>query len=256
MRRKKVKTCAANFEKFLPLLGIDPKTFFTAKTVQFTPSPSAEATSTMVCSRHATAGLGMLTDHGLKDHGWLPSNEHSVQNVAKGPLLYQFRNYMLRNLGIPTVPPPSDKLKIIFSAHSSQEGERDVGFESQQSNLQTAFPTANVATVQLSEMGMREQVELMSSTNVFVSTCGGGSMTATFLPRGATVIMYYAENGGFEFSSFNLTGGPAYLDWDLFNNAAYLRVHWLPIGSMNTKEGAETLMYLIHHETDVTSNGM
>jgi hypothetical protein len=93
MRRKKTQKCASNFEKFLPLLGVDPKTFSTAKTVQFTPSPSSD-TATLVCSKHAVAGLGMLTDHGLKDHGWLPSSEHSVQNTAKGPLLYQFRNYV------------------------------------------------------------------------------------------------------------------------------------------------------------------
>jgi hypothetical protein len=167
---------------------------------------------------------------------------------------------MLRNLGIPIVPPPppanSQPLKIILSAHSSNDGERDVTFENQQTVLKKAFPTADVTTVELSQIGMQEQVELVSQTNVFVSTCGGGAMTATFLPRGATLILYYAETGGFEFSTFNLTGGPAYLDWDLFNNAAYLRVHWLPLGSMNTKEGVESLMYLIRHETDVASNGM
>jgi hypothetical protein len=166
---------------------------------------------------------------------------------------------MLRNLGIPIVPPKSafeNKLKIVLSAHSSGDGDRDVSFENQQNVLKHAFPTADVTRVELSKIGMQEQVELVSQTNVFVSTCGGGAMTATFLPRGATLILYYAETSGFEFSTFNLTGGPAYLDWDLFNNAAYLRVHWLPIGSMNTKEGVESLMYLIRHETDVASNGM
>jgi hypothetical protein len=81
-------------------------------------------------------------------------------------------------------------------------------------------------------------------------------MTAFFLPRGSSLIFYYAENSGFNFDKFALTGGPAILDWDLFNNVGYLRVHWLPIGSMNTQEGLQTLVYLIHHEMDVINNGM
>jgi hypothetical protein len=109
MRRKKAQKCASNFEKFLPLLGIDPKTFSTAKTVQFTPSPSSETAATLVCAKHAVAGLGMLTDHGLKDHGWLPSSEHSVQNTAKGPLLYQFRNYVSSIIVVRWIPVLADE---------------------------------------------------------------------------------------------------------------------------------------------------
>jgi hypothetical protein len=255
MQRKKRIKCAENFAKFLPLLGVDPKTFSTAKTLQFHPSPGSNAT--LVCAKTAAVGLGMLTDHGWKDHGWLPNNaEDSVQNTAKGPLLYHFRNFILHNLGLPIIPPPSNDLNIILSAHSSSAGgPRDVTFENQQSILKKAFPTANVPIVQLSELGVREQIELVSQkTTIFVTTCGGGSMTATFLPRGATLILYYQQTGGFDFTTFNMTGGPAYLDWDLFNNAAYIRVHWLPIETMNTPQGLHTLMYLIRHELDVTSN--
>jgi hypothetical protein len=198
----------------------------------------------------------MLTDHGLKDHGWLPNNaETSVQNTAKGPLLYHFRNFILHNLGLPVIPPPSNHLNIVLSAHSSADGPRDVTFENQQSILKKAFPSANVPIVQLSELGVREQIELVSQeTTIFVTACGGGSMTATFLPRGATLILYYQQTGGFDFTTFNMTGGPAYLHLDLFNNAAYLQVHWLPIERMNTPKGLQALMYLIRHELDVTSN--
>jgi hypothetical protein len=70
------------------------------------------------------------------------------------------------------------------------------------------------------------------------------------------MILYYQESGGFDFASFNVTGGPAYLDWDLFNNAAYLRVHWLPIETMDTPGGLESLMYLIRHEMDVAGTGL
>jgi hypothetical protein len=269
MQRKKKKQCAANFNKFLPLLGVDTTTFSTLKEVQFAPASSSSSTSdaTMVCSKHAVAGLGMLTDHGLKDHGWQPSQEQGVQNTAKGPLLYQFRNYILNNLDLPVtrIVPLSENnnkdghslLRIVLSAHSSGYGQRDTSFENQQRVLQQAFPTAAVQTVHLSLIGMREQIELVSqNTTVFVTTCGGGSMTATFLPKGATLILYYDDKGGFDFSTFNSTGGPAYLDWDLFNNMAYLRVHWLPISTMNTEKGLKALMFLIHHEVDVSASGI
>ena len=78
-------------------------------------------------------------------------------------------------------------------------------------------------------------------------------MTATFLPKGATLILYYDDDGGFDFAhDLNFTGDPAILDWDLFNNMAHLRVHWLPLGTMNTKAGYVTLAYLIRHELSVS----
>jgi hypothetical protein len=260
MRRNKANKCAANFEKFLPLLGIDPHTFSTTRDVSFaTTTVSKHSVPQYVCAKQGVAGLGMLTDHGTKDHGWDPERDQGlatpVHNVAKGPLLYNFRNYMVHNLGLPLVPPPQSKFKIVLSAHSSNDGARDVSFDNQFRFLNKAFPVvASIETVQLANLTLKEQVELASTTNIFVTTCGGGAMTATFLPRGASLILYYQASGGFDFSQFNQTGGAAYLDWDLFNNAAYLRVHWLPIESMNTREGLEALMYLVRQEMDVFSN--
>ena len=80
-------------------------------------------------------------------------------------------------------------------------------------------------------------------------------MTATFLPRGATLILYYDEQGGYNFANnFNITGDPAFLDWDLMNNMSYLRVHWLPIGTMNTDAGIDMVVHLIQHEVEAISS--
>lgn len=265
MRRKKAKQCAENFEKFLPLLGVDPTTFSTLKTVKWQPkddSIASDSATTIICAKHAMAGLGMLTDHGLKDHGWLmPKETHSVQNIGKGALLYQFRNALLQNLDLPILPPSRTTtgipIQLLLSAHSSGDPPRDVHFLNQQKVLAQAFPQITIQHVELAKMGLREQVELVSQTNIFVSTCGGGSMTATFLPKGASLILYYNEDGGYDFANnFNLTGDPAFLDWDLFNNMSYLRVHWLPIGTMNTREGWETLALLIRHELEVMESGL
>jgi hypothetical protein len=68
-----------------------------------------------------------------------------------------------------------------------------------------------------------------------------------------TLILYYQQMGGFDFMTVNMISGPTYLDWDLFNNVAYLRVY-LPIETMNTLKGLQMLMYLIQHELAVTTN--
>jgi hypothetical protein len=260
MRRNKAKKCASNFLKFLPLLGIDPNTFSTTRDVSFVLKQGSVApvAPQYVCAKQGVAGLGMLTDHGNKDHGWNPERDQGlatpVHNVAKGPLLYNFRNYLVHNLGISLVPPPQSKFRIVLSAHSSRDLGRDVSFDNQFRFLSKAFPAASIETVELANLTLKEQVQVASTTSIFVTTCGGGAMTATFLPRGASLILYYQATGGFNFDQFNQTGGAAYLDWDLFNNAAYLRVHWLPIESMNTREGLEALMYLVNQEMDVSSN--
>jgi len=257
MRRKKTKKCAENFEKFLPLLHVDPNTFSTLKTLKFQPL-SVDDGPTWICAKHAMAGMGMLTDHGFKDHGWrMPKETHNVQNTAKGALLYQFRNMMIQNLGLPLTPSPNDPLRIVLSTHSSADPIRDVGLTNQERALKRVISGGSIQQVELATLPMREQIQLVSQTHILISTCGGGSMTATFLPKGATLILYYDERGGYDFANnFNLTNDPAFLDWDLMNNMSYLRVHWLPIGTMNKPEGLEALVRLIQYDTEVMSNGL
>ena len=36
----------------------------------------------VVCSKHAVAGIGLLTDHGIRDHGWMTNNEQQPIDVA------------------------------------------------------------------------------------------------------------------------------------------------------------------------------
>ena len=291
MRRSKAKKCYSNLRKFLPLLGVDPTTFSTTKDTSLVRTTMTSAKrilsketnqkTTIVCARHAVAGLGMLTDHGWKDHGWDPQAEQNsnhrsidnqiptmlVQNVGKGSLLYRFRNFMVQQLlvnvkeesksssSLSSSSQGNSKFRIVLSMHSSGDAGRDVDFVHQQHVLSKAFPEAMVESVQMANLTLQEQVRLASQTSVFLTVCGGGAMTATFLPRHATLILYYPSVGSFDFAQFNTTGGPAYLDWDLFNNAAYLRVHWLPIETMNTKQGIQSLLYLIRHEMmDVSAN--
>jgi hypothetical protein len=69
-----------------------------------------------------------------------------------------------------------------------------------------------------------------------------------FMPKGSSVIFYYLEDGGIIYGKSS--GKPARLDWDLFNNMAYLKVHWLPVGTMQTDADTKALLFLIQHELD------
>jgi hypothetical protein len=39
-------------------------------------------------------------------------------------------------------------------------------------------------------------IVLISTLESPVTVCGGGAVTATFLPLGSSVVLYYVENGG------------------------------------------------------------
>jgi hypothetical protein len=315
LRGKKKEACKRNLERFLPLFGVDPNTFSTlteakltktkTKTSGATPSSSLEQQQQPpkqypICAKRAVAGLGWLTDHGIRNHGWMANNEEDsldvalARNVGRGSELYSFRNFLLRNLGFDAdttstataTSTSSLSFRILLSAHSSNHLDRSFGLQVQQKALIEAFPNLEVMILDLSTMPLLEQISLVSNqppkqqhsdTNgqlrdpssntqqqqqqqhhtIFVSACGGGSATAYFLPRGSSLVLYYNETGGMDyFSNENKTGGQALLDWDLMNNLGYLKVHWLPIGSMDELEGLDALVSLVKHEMDGILNGL
>mmetsp|Transcript_28570 Transcript_28570/g.80527 ORF Transcript_28570/g.80527 Transcript_28570/m.80527 type:complete len:386 (-) Transcript_28570:24-1181(-) len=267
MRRNKSQKCATNFAKFLPMMGVDPQTFSTADETRLTSTDGTtwKLKSNVVCVKHALAGIGKLTDHGKNDHGWDRLSEFgrasvgqakdtvNVQNIGRGSLLYDFRTFVMYNLGLPIETPELSErpMRVVFSIHSSSEQQRNVDFALQHKYVSTKLPGALVQQVQLSDLTVKDQLSLASNTTVFVTTSGGGAVTATFLPRGATLIVYYSATGGFNFAEYNLTGAPAILDWDLFNNLGYVRVHWLPIETMDTPESLDALEEILQREWKV-----
>lgn len=245
--------------KFLPLMGVvDGSTFSTTEDFRFQPST---VKSKYVCARYGAAGIGMLSDHGQKTHGWQPRDYETTHNVGRGGALYAFRNFMTNNLlGSSTTAPPLSSeppFHILFSVKSSESGARNLSFEQQIQALETNFSSNNETTQihahVLKTLSLKEQVELTSKTAIFVTSAGGGAVTATFLPRGASLIIYYQSDGSRV--HMKKTGGPARLDWDLFNHASYLKVHWLPVKDMNTPQGLEILVDLIRNELHALSRG-
>lgn len=257
--------CKTMMTKFLPLLGLTLDTMTTQENANITwTSADAETDKTkFVCAPNGAAGLGMLTDHGSKLHGWVATDYFYSHNFGRGGLLYDFRNWMMNNVNIdPYAPIQKDPYRIVFSVHSSSTHTRNVHFKDHmqkiKDELSSKYPIEIIAK-QMSGMSLEEQVELVSTASIFVTMCGGGAVTSMFLPKGASLFAFYNEK---EKGGDNVT--PARLDWDLVNNLSYLRVHWLPRpqkfrdGDYYRQPGEadfSAFVRLVDHELDIISHG-
>lgn len=278
LRAEKVAECRHMMTKFWPLLvGMDSPYHFASssdgktnnnKNETFASSPppplllelssQQPLQSDLVCARTGVAGLGSLTDHGLyKAHGWEEEDYKIVHNSGRGGSLYEFRNFMVRNMVLfddgNTIPIassfPKPPFRIVFSQRSSDIFIRSMDFAQQIALVKQNFPDAIVENYIFKEMTVREQLQVATQTSVYITLCGGGAVTAMFLPKGASVIVYYADDGGV--SNGKLTHKPALLDWDLLNAMSYLRVHWIPRNSRRTSIDDTALVLLIQHELEI-----
>jgi hypothetical protein len=250
-RDDKRDDCATMHKKFLPLMmGTNPVHDLTT-TEAFNFAPKETGKSNLICARNGLAGIGSLTDHGTnKMHGWEENDYAVTHNHGRGGMLYEFRNYMVNNLGLPLEYNHKPPFRIVFSEKSSTIQTRHIDFTTQIDLLRKSFSPqyVSVESYVLKDLSLEKQVEIAGQTSIFISGCGGGAVTATFLPKGASVILYYLENGGVKDNKN--TGKPARLDWDLFNNFGYLKVHWLPKRTMQNEVDLRSLASLVQHELD------
>lgn len=243
--------CKAMFAKFLPLMGIDPDTFSTNQDFSLV-AKTRIPQSNYVCSRHGLAGLGLLTDHGTKLHGWDRKDYKTTHNHGRGAMLYNFRNFLVENMGIKAKPVDAP-YKITFSLNSSSRKTRNLPMNKQMNAVKKAFKgIAEVQSYTMSDLSIQEQVRIAAESAIYITACGGGAVTATFLPKGSSLIIYFDEVGGTERN--RRAKLPARLDWDMFNNAVYMRTHWLPMRTMNGANDIRALVELIRHELEIKLN--
>lgn len=239
MDEQKKHLCSQMFGKFLPLFGLTLSRFSTNQHFQFV--TKGEQKSTLVCSKQGAAGLGMLTDHGTKMHGVRQEDYNTMHNHGRGALLLEFRNFMMSNLH---VPPDSGvngpPFSVTFALGSSQKKERHFSFSKQITAMEEAFgKLVDLRTVHMSRENLKNQVKIASESTLYVTACGGGAVTATFLPPGASLILFYTE----------VRDGAARLDWDILNNMAWIRTHWLPAKTMDDE--VDLFVQLIARELDL-----
>jgi hypothetical protein len=214
--------------------------------------------SNYVCAPRGAAGMGSLTDHGTKKlHGWMRDDYKITHNHGRGALLYEFRNFMLENVGLPiTAISSNPPFKIVFSVGSSDIPSRNLDFIKQIETIHQNFPhgLVQVEAYTMKELTVQQQVKMASEAAIFISMCGGGAVTGMFLPKGASVILYYLEHGGVERGV--MTGSHAHLDWDLFNHLSHVRTHWMPTATMDQRVDLRALVLLIQNELEMIQSGV
>jgi hypothetical protein len=211
-------------KKFLPVMGdyhnynVDISKGFELK-LKSNISKFKQNENRVVCADYGLTGGGLLSDHGeFRWHGQTQGDYDLPHNTGRGGLFRRYRRFMMKNLGLdPDTKMEREPYQILVSQSSSSKKTRsNITFSEHVEELNKGLGRrVNVIPVFMARMGLREQIELTSRTTVYITTAGGGSASAFFLPRGAHLIVFYWPY--------------QFLDWDMWNNIPDIKVHWLPI---------------------------
>jgi hypothetical protein len=265
-----VNTSRASYKtitKFLPMLGVLPTSFRNLQEMQLEElagkhSVNNNSSGVLVCASQAAIGMGMLNDHGMKRHGLGLKDYRHLHNVGRGALFYNFRNHILRQMKLryddePFFTSAQMPFQALFAVNSSRDSLRRKDFARQIEHVQSSFSTLEVSVqaIVMSTLPLSQQLQLMLKTSVFVTVIGGAAFTAMFLPQGSCLILYFNDIAGdFVPRAAKEKNRPNMMDFDFWNNASYLRVHWLPLKSMDDPVDLETLRLLIRHEHYILSS--
>ena len=257
MNEMTAANCSANFKKFLPLMGIDPRIVKTTRDSIFKISDQSKK-SRYICSPYGTAGLGMNNDHGMKKHGVEKNDYEYSFNVGKGPIFRQFRNYMMSNIGIePLSAVPRDPFIITISMNSTDDEDRMTSFDAQIKVIKSMLQRRNLEkrvllrTVVFKEFDIKEQIQRAMESSVIIGVCGGGAVTSMFMSDGGAMILYYLDLDVRNSHREKRYKYPARLDWDYFENTGNSRVHWSPFSTMNEDHDLQVLETLLFDEIEL-----
>jgi hypothetical protein len=114
--------------------------------------------------------------------------------IFRGPQLFRFRNYLMRQMiGDAYNKPPIGYITFSLPFGSSRGKGEVTLFEKEIQLVRQKYGEHAVKAVDMANITMREQAELVGNSVVFFTNHGGGSASTTFLPKGATALVYWAE---------------------------------------------------------------
>jgi hypothetical protein len=265
--------CHQILSQMLAAMGVRPNQYRSkqSSTVQLrNPQGTVKRQSNFVCARTGAAGLGMIANLAPKPaqvaEEWLWTH-----TAGRGATLREFRNYMARHLGV-SIPSTAAAgsgssgadapVKITFFEQGPKEGVLEDGTkqsrELESTNFQESYKQVraglseqevSVEWFHTSTLDFASQASKAAESAIFITFCGEGTVAATFLPRGASLIVYCDGGDGGE--NDRNTRWSKRLDWRVLNNAAYFRTHWLPLQSIRTTEGVAALVRLVQSELDL-----
>ena len=111
--------------------------------------------------------------------------------------------------------------KVVFAEQSS-ENRFFVDQHSIREALANWLPAESFVAANLAKMDVAEQLQLMSQTAVFITTCGGGSVVNIFMPPGSTLVIICNWN--------------TRRDWHIYNFMAERNVRWVDTGMSSSIE--------------------
>ena len=228
--------------KFIPLMGSHKYDFQTLEddyTLKLKDKKVNDKKRHVICADNGLIGSGLFSDHGDRLwRGHFASDVEYPHNHGRGGQFRRFRQWMMEHIGVdPNSPIQRDPYLIIVSQSSStKEDHRDVKFEAQIAAWkEDVGDRAIVKSIQLSKLPLIEQVELFSRTAIFVSVVGSATVLGTFLPKGASVILYNNE---------------LKLDWDFWNNFPQIKVRWVPVEEMEDDFYLQGLVEVVQNQLD------
>ena len=161
------------------------------------------------------------------------------------------RAHMINHLGVKadwTISSRSSQ-KIVFSLSTPLGAAWDV----RKHNIELVRQSLSgenviVQSHKTAELDLLAQARLMAESSVFVTSCDSNdTVAATFLPRGASLILYCdgKKAGGNDENNSST-------NFDLLSDAAYFRTHWLPFPMRNKEQQSiDDLVTLIRSEVNL-----
>jgi hypothetical protein len=230
--------------------------------------------SNLVCARAGAAGIGMIANQSPKPAQIVDELKWTHTMTGRGATLREFRNYMARHLkmSIPSAVAGSGStstsstatvapVRVTFFEQGPKEGVLDdsqprrelesLDFKESYRQVRSAVSEQEVSVewFHTSTLDFAFQASKAAESAIFITFCGEQAVAATFLPKGASLIVYCDGGDGGE--SDRKTSWSKRLDWRVLNNAAYFRTHWLPLQSVRTTEGLAALVRLVASELDL-----
>jgi hypothetical protein len=157
---------------------------------------------------------------------------------------------------------------LLLSRNQRGEGESDENNVIGSNSHHRLDTTANRVEIESHDfsndnVNMTSRIKLMMDTTVFIATCSDATATAAiFLPRGASLIVFYSPNNGNDEINGGAVNGAdsrtmidsVCLDYrDLLNNLSHVFVHWLPMSTVYSEVGRKALFDVVKHATRVNN---
>jgi hypothetical protein len=195
-----------------------------------------ERTARLVCAKQAVAGIGKIADRGLnplgKEISSTPNSGVTINmpthNLAQGKLLQGFRDFVLRNVGVESLPKARTS-SLVVSWYDKASAYNTDKVREQLKRASSHEASEFLELGKLEPKTFRAAATSIAKSRLLLVMCctPEAALASTLLPHESTLVVYYdsKEFGGKEAAK------RAIPIWDLIDSAAYFKAHWIPLGA-------------------------